>query len=137
MVHREPETNGLSQLCLESGVALLPYYPLASGLLTGKTRRGGEPQGRLKMDRYQEFLTEENFDLVEGLERFAADRGVTTVQVALGWLLAQKAVPAVTAGATSPEQVVANAAAAEWEPSEADLATLSAMLDRSTGPVSS
>ncbi len=98
MIHREPETDGLADLCVESGVALLPYYPLANGLLTGKTRRGGEPQGRLKMDRYQDFLTEENFDLVEGIERFASGRGVTMVQVALGWLLAQAAVPAVTAG---------------------------------------
>ena len=72
---REPETNGLADLCVETGVALLPYYPLANGLLTGKTRRGGEPQGRLKMDRYQDFLTEENFDLVEGVERFASERG--------------------------------------------------------------
>jgi aryl-alcohol dehydrogenase-like predicted oxidoreductase len=128
MVHREPETNGLADLCVERGVALLPYYPLASGLLTGKTRRGGEPQGRLKMDRYKEFLTEENFDLVEGLERFASDRGVTLVQVALGWLLAQEAVPAVTAGATSPEQVRANAAAAEWAPTSEDLAALSTLL---------
>jgi aryl-alcohol dehydrogenase-like predicted oxidoreductase len=128
MVHREPETNGLADLCVETGVALLPYYPLASGLLTGKTRRGGEPQGRLKMDRYQEFLTEDNFDLVEGLERFASERGVTMVQVALGWLLAQDAVPAVTAGATSPEQVVANAAAAEWAPTAEDLNTLQELL---------
>jgi aryl-alcohol dehydrogenase-like predicted oxidoreductase len=128
MVHREPETNGLAPLCVETGVALLPYYPLASGLLTGKTRRGGEPQGRLKMDRYQEFLTEENFDLVEGLERFASERGVTMVQIALGWLLARDAVPAVTAGATSPEQVVANAAAADWTPTSEDLAELSSLL---------
>ena len=128
MVHREPETNGLADRCVETGVALLPYYPLASGLLTGKTRRGSEPQGRLKMDRYQEFLTEDNFDLVEGLGRFASERGVTMVQVALGWLLAQDAVPAVTAGATSPEQVVANAAAAEWAPTTDDLTELSSLL---------
>jgi aryl-alcohol dehydrogenase-like predicted oxidoreductase len=128
MVHREPERNGLASLCGETGVALLPYYPLASGLLTGKARRGGEPQGRLKMDRYQEFLTDENFDLVEGLERFASERGVTMVQIALGWLLAQAAVPAVTAGATSPEQVTANAAAAEWAPTSADLAALRTLL---------
>jgi aryl-alcohol dehydrogenase-like predicted oxidoreductase len=128
MVHREPEASGLANLCVETGVALLPYYPLASGLLTGKTRRGGEPQGRLKMDRYEEFLTEENFDLVEGLERFASERGVSMVQVALGWLLAQDAVPAVTAGATSSEQVVANAAAAEWAPTSEDLVALSILL---------
>ena len=124
MIHREPETNGLAQLCVERGIALLPYYPLANGLLTGKTRRGGEPQGRLKMDRYQEFLTDENFDLVERVEAYARQRELTMVQVALGWLLAQEAVPAVTAGATTPEQVASNALAAGWEPSAEDLVEL-------------
>jgi aryl-alcohol dehydrogenase-like predicted oxidoreductase len=124
MIHREPETNGLARLCTERGIGLLPYYPLANGLLTGKTRRGGEPQGRLKMDRYQEYLTDENFDLVERVEAYAGSRGLTMVQVALGWLLAQDAVPAVTAGATSPEQVASNALAAAWEPSAEDLAEL-------------
>lgn len=127
MVHREPEESGLDDLCVETGVALLPYYPLASGLLTGKTRRGAEPQGRLKMDRYQDFLTDANFDLVEGVERFASERGLTLVQVALGWLLARAAVPAVTAGATSPEQVAANARAAEWSPTPDDLEALGAI----------
>jgi aryl-alcohol dehydrogenase-like predicted oxidoreductase len=128
MLHREPLGNGLADLCLESGVALLPYYPLANGLLTGKTKRGGEPQGRLKMDRYQEFLTDENFDLVEAVERFAGERGLSMVQVALGWLLAQEAVPAVTAGATSPDQVRANALAAEWQPTTDDLGVLKNLL---------
>lgn len=129
LVHREPEANGLAELCLERGVALLPFYPLASGLLTGKTRRGGEPQGRLKMDRYRDFLTDENFDVVEALERFASERGLTMVQVALGWLLAQEAVPAVTAGATTPEQVMSNAAAAEWQPTAEDLEGLFSIID--------
>ncbi len=129
MLHREPETSGLVDLCVESGVALLPYYPLANGLLTGKTRRGGEPQGRLKMDRYQDFLTDDNFDLVEGVERFASERGVTMVQVALGWLLAQDAVPAVAPGATSPEQVAANAKAAEWDPTPEDLEELAQVVN--------
>jgi aryl-alcohol dehydrogenase-like predicted oxidoreductase len=128
MIHREPETNGLAQLCVERGIALLPYYPLANGLLTGKTRRGGEPQGRLKMDRYQEFLTDENFDLVERVEAYAKQRDLTMVQVALGWLLAQESVPAVTAGATTPEQVASNALAAAWEPSAQDLAELEAVV---------
>jgi aryl-alcohol dehydrogenase-like predicted oxidoreductase len=81
------------------------------------------------MDRYQDFLTDENFDLVEGVERFASARGITMVQVALGWLLAQDAVPAVTAGATSPEQVAANALAAGWSPSDDDLRALTAIID--------
>lgn len=128
MAHREPETNGLREVCVSRGVALLPFYPLANGLLTGKTRRGGEPQGRLRMDRYQDFLTDENFDLVERLDAYARERDLTMVQVALGWLLAQEAVPAVTAGATSPEQVASNALAAEWEPTPDDLAALDATL---------
>jgi aryl-alcohol dehydrogenase-like predicted oxidoreductase len=128
MLHRDPEENGLADLCLDEGVALLPYYPLANGLLTGKTKRAGEPQGRLRMDRYQEYLTEENFDVVEAVEAFASERDVSMVQVALGWLLAQEAVPAVTAGATSPEQVRANAKAADWEPSAEDMAALEGLL---------
>jgi aryl-alcohol dehydrogenase-like predicted oxidoreductase len=127
MLHRDPKENGLAELCLAEGVALLPYYPLANGLLTGKTKRGGEPQGRLRMDRYQEYLTDENFDVVEAVEAFASERDLSMVQVALGWLLAQEAVPAVTAGATSPDQVRANAKAADWEPTE-DLAALEDLL---------
>jgi aryl-alcohol dehydrogenase-like predicted oxidoreductase len=80
------------------------------------------------MDRYQEDLTEENFDVVEAVEAFASERDVSMVQVALGWLLAQEAVPAVTAGATSPEQVRANAKAADWEPSAEDMAALEGLL---------
>lgn len=135
MVHREPEANGLTQTCLDAGVALIPFYPLASGLLTGKTRRGEPPKGRLQMERYRNFLTDENFDLVEALEVFAKEREVTMVQVALGWLLAQEAVPMVTVGATSPEQVAANALAAEWSPTDDDLAALGALLTDSTNPV--
>lgn len=129
IVHRDPLTDGTADACRNLGVAVLPYYPLASGLLTGKTRRGSEPVGRLRMDRYQDFLTDENFDLVESLESFAAERGITIVQVALGWLLSQPGVPSVTPGATRPEQVVANAAAADWQPSDEDLALLQAAID--------
>jgi aryl-alcohol dehydrogenase-like predicted oxidoreductase len=128
MVHRDPLADGTREACRDLGVAMLPYYPLGAGLLTGKTRRGQAPVGRLKMDRYQEFLTDENFDIAEGVESFAAERGVTMVQVVLGWLVSFAEVPAVTAGATEPEQVVANAAAAAWVPSEADLAELQDLL---------
>lgn len=131
LVHREPETDGLRAVCADRGIALLPFYPLACGLLTGKTRRGEQPKGRLRMDRYREFLTDENLDLVERLETYARERGVTMVQVALGWLLSHEVVPAVTAGATTPEQVASNAMAAAWAPSAEDLTALEAMLDRS------
>ncbi len=124
MLHREPETNGLDDLCVERGVALLPFYPLGNGLLTGKTRRGQPPQGRLQMERYQDFLSDENFDIVERVERFANERNLSMVQVALGWLLAQQAVPSVTPGATSPEQIESNAEAAEWAPTVEDIAQL-------------
>ena len=128
MVHRDPETDGVSEACGRHGIALLPYYPLASGLLTGKTRRGQEPQGRLRMDRYQEFLSDENFDLVERLAVYAGERDLTMVQVALGWLLSRPAVPAVTAGATSVEQLKSNVASADWAPSTEDLAALETVL---------
>ncbi len=127
MVHRDPESNGLTQTCLETGVALIPFYPLASGLLTGKTKRGEAPQGRLQMDRYQNFLTDENFDLVEALEAYSRARDLSMVEVALGWLLAQEAVPVVTVGATTPEQVTANARGADWSPTGDDLAALRAI----------
>jgi len=131
MIHREPETNGLADLCVRTGVSLLPYYPLGNGLLTGKTRRGGEPQGRLKMDRYQEFLTDENFDLGEALEHYASERALNMAQVALGWLLAQAAVPTVAPGATTMEQVAANAMAAEWGPTPEDLEALAQVMGAS------
>jgi aryl-alcohol dehydrogenase-like predicted oxidoreductase len=129
MVHRDPEVDGLAEVCEAKGVALLPYYPLTSGLLTGKTRRGQEPKGRLRMERYRRFLTDENFDLAERVEGFARERGLTMVQVALGWLLTRPAVPSVTPGATRPEQVASNVEAGEWRPSPADLAALDSVID--------
>jgi aryl-alcohol dehydrogenase-like predicted oxidoreductase len=124
LVHREPEENGLVELAGREGIALLPFYPLASGLLTGKARKGEIPEGRLQMERYQEFLTDENFAVVEGLRAFAAARGVSMATVAIGWLLAQPTVPSVTPGATRPEQIASNVEAAAWQPSAADLAEI-------------
>lgn len=133
MVHREPEVNGLADLCRERGIALLPYYPLASGLLTGKVGRGETPRGRLQMERYSRFLIDENFDVVEAVRDFARDRDLTVAQVALTWLLTRPAVPSVTPGATRPEQVTANVAATEWEPSRSDIVELDSLLGPSPG----
>ncbi len=133
MINREPETNGLAPLAAQEGVALLPYYPLASGLLTGKKRKGEEVEGRLNMDRYEHFLTDRNYDIVEGLRRFAAARDITPAAVALGWLLAQPTVPSVTPGATRPEQVAANGAAADWRPTVEDLDEIEAILEAGSG----
>ncbi|MEU9890710.1 aldo/keto reductase [Sphaerisporangium sp. NPDC051011] len=96
-----------------AGVGVVPYFPLASGMLTGKYRRGEElPAGsRLagNVDYAARLATGENFTKVEALEAFAAERGHTVVELAIGWLLAQPSVASVIAGATRPEQVAANA----------------------------
>jgi aryl-alcohol dehydrogenase-like predicted oxidoreductase len=129
LIRRDPETDGLAEVCADADVALLPFYPLANGLLTGKIRRGEEPQGRLGTERYRGFLTGENFDVVERLDVYAKERGVTMVEVALGWLLTRDLVPAVTPGATTPEQIVSNAGASGWVPTADDLSALEALLD--------
>lgn len=127
LLHRVPERDGLTDLCAEQGVTLLPFYPLASGMLTGKAQRGRRPAGRLAMDLYQGFLSDANFDIVDRLRLFADRRGLTLLQVAIGWLLAQPWVASVTAGATSPDQVAANATASGWQPTGEDVAELDAI----------
>jgi aryl-alcohol dehydrogenase-like predicted oxidoreductase len=108
------------------GVGLLPFFPLASGLLTGKYRRGEPaPAGsRIKEWGRESTLTDETFDVLEALERFAEQRGITLLDVAIGGLAAQPAVSSVIAGATSRDQVVKNVAASKWRPSRDDLAVL-------------
>ncbi len=108
--------------CERLGVGFIPYFPLASGLLTGKYRRGEPaPEGTRLHGRE---LEDAKFDRVEQLEAFAAERGVTLLDVAIGGLAAVPGVASVIAGATKPEQVRANAAAGRWEPSADDLAAL-------------
>jgi aryl-alcohol dehydrogenase-like predicted oxidoreductase len=110
--------------CERFGVGILPYFPLASGLLTGKYRRGEPaPEGTRLRERPEQLL-DERFDVVEALEKFAADRGRTILDVAVGGLAAQPAVASVIAGATRPEQVRANVAAGEWIPTDDDLRAL-------------
>ncbi len=128
MVHRAPMTDGTLDACRELDVGLIPFYPLGSGILTGKTRRGEEPVGRLRMERYGEFLSDENFDLVDALRDYATQRDLTMVEVALGWLLTIDGVPTVPAGATKPEQVIANARAGSWAPTADDVASLRALV---------
>ncbi len=99
------------------GLALLPYYPLASGLLTGKYKRAlPPPEGaRLSNARYSErYMTEANWTRVEQLEAFCARRGRTLLELAFGWLLSRPNLPSVIAGATRPEQIEANVRAASW-----------------------
>jgi aryl-alcohol dehydrogenase-like predicted oxidoreductase len=107
--------------CERLGIGVLPYFPLASGLLTGKYRRGEvATAGRLA----GRTISDEQFDRVDALSRFAEDRGVSLLEVAVGGLAAMPAIVSVIAGATTPEQVRANVRAGEWVPGEGDLAAL-------------
>ena len=108
--------------CAAAKMGILPYYPLANGLLTGKYRRDAPwPRGtRLSAG----LVPDGDWHAVERLEGFAASSGRSLLELAFSWLAAQPGMFSVIAGATSPEQVAANAAAAEWRLSEADLAAI-------------
>ncbi|MGA8014403.1 MAG: aldo/keto reductase [Candidatus Dormiibacterota bacterium] len=112
--------------CEHFGLGLLPFFPLSRGLLTGRYQRGvAAPEGsRLSGPQGEEFLTDANFDIVEGLSAYARRKGTDLLGVAIGGLAAQPAVVSVIAGVSQPEQVLANVAAAEWQPSPDDLAEL-------------
>ena len=107
-----------------TGQSLLPYFPLARGLLTGKYRRGEPAPGGSRLARQEGPLQQADFDKIEAIERFARDRGVTMVHVAIGALAAMPTVGSVIAGATSVEQVQQNVAAGLWVPSPEDLEEL-------------
>ena len=129
LVHREPERDVLPK-CERSGLAFLPYFPLASGLLTGKYRRGkpAPPGSRISEGgHYARLLSDQNMAVVEELIRFAESRGHTILELAVSWLLSRPVVVSVIAGATRPEQVRANVAAASWRLSEAELAEVDAV----------
>jgi len=110
------------------GAGILPYYPLASGLLTGKYRRGAPAPEGTRLASRPERLAAADFDRIEALERVAEQAGVSLLTLALGGLAAQPGVASVIAGARTPEQVRANVAAGLWEP---DAQTLVAIDDAS------
>jgi aryl-alcohol dehydrogenase-like predicted oxidoreductase len=126
---REVERE-LVPACERFGVGILPYYPLANGMLTGKVRRGEQPPAgsRLAGERYSSWLTDERFDVVERLAKLADAWGATLLDVAIGGLAARPAVGSVIAGATRPEQVRANAAAGAWQPTDEQRVALDAAL---------
>ncbi|MDP6822194.1 MAG: aldo/keto reductase [Dehalococcoidia bacterium] len=137
MLEREPERE-LVHAAAKYETGILPYYPLASGFLTGKYKRGMDlPEGS-RLARIQwiadRHINDESFDLLESLERFASERGHTIVELAFAWLLAHPEVSSVIAGATRVEQVVQNAAASEWELTAADMAELDGILPGTPGP---
>ncbi|MBW3588414.1 MAG: aldo/keto reductase [Actinobacteria bacterium] len=118
LLHREVETDVLPA-CERNGLKMLPYFPLASGLLTGKYQRGEEPPAGTRLaaapeNRRASIFTDRNFDIVDQLSAFAEQRGHSLLDLAISWLAARPTVASVIAGATKPEQVAANVAAVTW-----------------------
>jgi aryl-alcohol dehydrogenase-like predicted oxidoreductase len=125
LLHREPEAEVLPA-CDQLGLAFLPYFPLASGLLTGKYQKGTPaPKGtRMAMSWAAAGLTDRNFAIVDALRGIADRNGRTLLELAFSWLLRFPAVASVIAGATTPDQIRANANAAGWEISKEGLAQI-------------
>ena len=116
LLHWEPEAGVLAE-CERAGIGFLPYFPLASGLLTGKYRKGQPPPAGSRLqsaERYARLLSERNLEVVERLIVFAQSRGHTLLELACSWLASHGAVASVIAGATTPAQVRANAGAVDW-----------------------
>jgi aryl-alcohol dehydrogenase-like predicted oxidoreductase len=134
LLHREPEDDVIPE-CLRAGIAFIPYFPLASGLLTGKYRRGRPaPEGSRLQSRFEtEPFTDERLALVESLLQYATSRGRTLLELAVSWLVMRPAVASAIIGATSSEQVKSNVAAGGWRLTECELADIDAILSRSVG----
>jgi aryl-alcohol dehydrogenase-like predicted oxidoreductase len=119
ILYREPE-GGVLEWCERTGTAFLPYFPLASGLLSGKYRAGEPPPEGTRLgamgDRAASQLSDERLAVVAALDELAGREGHSVLDLAFGWLLARPAVASVIAGATRPEQIAANVAAGAWRP---------------------
>ena len=131
LLHRAPERDVLPE-CERAGLAFIPYFPLANGLLTGKYRRGQDaPEGsRLDSGRGERLLTDRNLAMVEQLIEFSGSRGHTILELAFSWLLRRPDVASVIAGATSPEQARSNAPAAGWKLTDAELTEVDSIATR-------
>jgi aryl-alcohol dehydrogenase-like predicted oxidoreductase len=129
LLHREVEAE-VVPACEQYGLGLLPFFPLDSGLLSGKYRRGEKPaEGtRLSLERYQRWLDGADWDTIEALTAFGKERDRSLLDVAIAGLAARPAVSSVIAGATTPEQVQQNAAAGAWQLDAADIAALDDIL---------
>jgi aryl-alcohol dehydrogenase-like predicted oxidoreductase len=130
LLQRDVETEVLPA-CEHFGLGFLPFFPLDSGLLSGKYKRGeaAPESGRLSQERYKTWLADADWDTIEALTAFGAKSGHSLLEVAIAGLASRPAVTSVIAGATSPEQVKANAAAAAWELSTDEVAALDEILD--------
>ncbi|MFV2099879.1 aldo/keto reductase [Micromonospora sp. LOL_024] len=130
LLNRDAEIEVLPA-CERFGLGMLPFFPLANGLLTGKYKRSEAPPAGSRLaggGRYAQRLAAADWDTIESLEAYAAQRGVPVLNVAIGGLAAQPAVTSVIAGATTPDQVRANAEAGAWQPTEPDLKALRLLL---------
>jgi len=133
LLRRGPEKQGVLDACAKHDLAFIPYFPLASGVLSGKYRRGVAPPpgtrlAGLPAERRDQALSEPVMNRVEALDAWASARGHSLLELAFAWLLARPVVASVIAGATKAEQVRANATAAEWNLSAADLAEIDAVI---------
>lgn len=124
----------LAPACAAGGLGVLPYFPLASGFLTGKYRPGEPPPKDTRMavwgQRGQDILSSRNFEALEKLEAFAQSRDRTMLELALGWLASHPYVPGVIAGATKPEQVEQNVKAVEWKLTAEEMSEVDALTRR-------
>jgi aryl-alcohol dehydrogenase-like predicted oxidoreductase len=127
LLERDAEQE-LIPSCVNRGVGVLPYFPLANGLLTGKYSRGQAAPPETRLTGRESELTDDVFDKLEALERFGAEHGHSLLEVAIAGLAAMPGIASVIAGATKPEQVRANAAAGDWELSPDHLAKLRSAL---------
>ncbi len=129
LFHREPEAEVLPE-CQRLGIAFLPFFPLANGLLTGKYRKGQPfPKSSRAEDGFgPKVFTDENLALVEDLRGFAESRGHTLLELAMAWLASKKVIASVIAGAKTPEQVKANASSVAWRLTETDVAAVDRIL---------
>lgn len=129
LLRRDAERDVLPA-CRKLGIAFIPYYPLAAGLLTGKYHQNQTaPAGTRLAGRAQQLASPEEWALIEALRAYAEARDLTLAQAAIGALIAKPAIASVIAGATSASQVQANATAASWQPTDGDLVELRGLLD--------
>jgi len=133
LLYREPEAK-VVPACQELGIGLIPYFPLESGLLTGKYRRDQEIPAGTRLANFPEeqrgrFLSDAKLLAVERLAEYASDHGKSLLELAISWLASSPVVTSVIAGATRPEQVAANAAGADWALDEAQRAEIAALAE--------
>jgi len=138
LLRRGPERFGVLDACERNGIGFIPYFPLASGVLTGKYQRNQAPPDGTRLagmpaERRDDALSDKVFDRVEALDAYARDRGHTLLELAIAWLLARPTVTSVIAGATKPEQATANAAAAAWTLGDDNLREIDAVIESAKG----